>query len=668
MKEATRIKMIMEWDELKALNNYLKSVHLHRKGIHDTIEAYEYATAALFLNETVQKEEKDVEQLRNEASQLEQQADFDNQMSTVDGRNSFQNGRASVGSRAAGFQLAKQAEEENERSELLFNRTSKDAALGKEMLVEAQKALLKAEMGQNATGLDKGICYWASKVCSTVRSNNGGTNSSTPAQPSDDVIKANRDIQNALQIIHKAEEERSLAIELHRNASLHHNMSTSLLADAMAFENQGKTGLDIANEHREKAQEEEAEAKKDEQLAEKEEADIAMKEAEIEDDNERSSLMFRKVGLDHYEEAHAIERMNQDMEWVDKRRAEWGQKMEEAKHHISRAGWEALVASISGLCLLVLVATQIIATFRYQQPVRWILREPPFFKQDLCYLICHGSIFLLIMGFFGELFMDFQDDTIISRAAITIVFALCATYAQLSCLHFPYAFHESGVRECNYCIYFTVMKKVVIEKGVIIAPIFAIEMLLCWCWMGTTVFTQFQKLNNGLMWFVVFCMTAGSLIANNDLSGAPHWSNAPRPSRNVLGDSSQLPTSSANNDERDSLLGPSFSGSPSGDVCRTESPDVSYGSPPSMHSVPFGDSNLSSMDFSWNRDLIKVRLLFEFWLASLALWIIRRDLELIRKLSPLSAGLVWGMAPLWIVNICLFLIIATLIVSLANIK
>ena len=59
MKEATRIKMAMEWDELKALNNYMQSVRLHRRGIHDAIEAYEYATAAIFLNETVQKEEKD---------------------------------------------------------------------------------------------------------------------------------------------------------------------------------------------------------------------------------------------------------------------------------------------------------------------------------------------------------------------------------------------------------------------------------------------------------------------------------------------------------------------------------------------------------------------------------------------------------------------------------
>jgi hypothetical protein len=60
---------------------------------------------------------------------------------------------------------------------------------------------------------------------------------------------------------------------------------------------------------------------------------------------------------------------------------------------------------------------------------------------------------------------------------------------------------------------------------------------------------------------------------------------------------------------------------------------------------------------SWRAELDKIRLLFEFLIASWALWIIRRDMILIMKLSPLSPDLVWGGFPLWILALLLLVVL-----------
>lgn len=682
LKEATDIKYAMEWDELKAFDYFLKSVQLHRQGIHDTIEAYEYEYAAILLNASISEEEQDLDRLRKEAQELEQQAASDQHMSAMDGMSSFRNDRAYVGSKIAGIHLAQQAKDENERSEELMNQTARDEARGKEELQQAREALARAELAQNSTALDKGICKWAAAICNAIRSNGGRKNNQTVvANPSDAVIQANGDIQKALQRIREAEEERSLAIDLHRNASIHANLSTALLQDAKAFSSQSELDLKLSKEYRQKAEEEQAEAERDEALIQEEQADIALKEAEIQNDTEKSTYMFHKVASDRSREARAIQKMSHELEFVERRHSEWEQKMNQARNHVSRAGWEALVALVSALCLLVLVSTRIIATFRYQRPLRWILREPPFWKQDAWYLVCHLSIFVLALSYVGELLRNFHNQTNLSRAGITFVFSLSAAFLQVTLLHFLPAvdqlYRESRL---NFGAIRVLVKTTIFQKGTIIALVSAIEMLLCWCWMGTYAFTQVHKLNNVVVWLVVLCESVGYGLF---LRTQEHAS-AYVPTNCSTGEVASIPSHIVINDEQNSLLGPSYSTKSQGYVPGIQSP--STGTPPSMQSIPLGgaggdDGNYGSLSqffrsylstsplaFSWKSDLVKVRLLLEFWLASLALWIVHRDRELIRKLSPLATGLVWGVAPLWILNICLFLILATLVVLLANVK
>jgi Na+-transporting NADH:ubiquinone oxidoreductase subunit NqrE len=686
LNKAARIKFTMEMDEMKALHNYLQSVEFHRRGIQDTVRAYEYAYDAEYLRESVVEEGADVQRLKEEAKEKEHEAKVDMRKSGIYGMSSFRDSRASVEETVAGVNLAMQAKEENERSEVIMNRTAEEEARGKKKLREAQAALDVAEAAQNQTKLDSGICKWATVVCDAVRTDQNQTASVTA---SDEVIKANRDIRNALQVIHDAEQQRSEAIELHKMASYHANLSTAILRDAQAFKDQADEYRKNAEEYRVIASWEVAEAMKDEVTAEQEENDIKLKQMEMINDTEHSMSLIERVITDRYREEYALEKMNKDLEFVKKRRAQWEEEKEEATLHVAKAGWEALVASLSGLCMLVLVATRIIATFRYQRPLRWILREPPYFSQDLWYLVCHLCIFVLAMGYVGELLMTFHYQSNTARTGITIIFALSAAVLQVTMLHVLPSVHklfqESGI-DANAVRLFVV--QVVIQKGAIIAIVSAIEMLLCWCWMGTLAFTRVHKLNNYLVWLVVLCVSFGYgiFLRTREYAIADYVPAS-------CGTGLEVPSNATNNDdkydERNSLLAPSFAGSSQGSVSTvTNTMGVASNAeaPASMRSVEMGDSlydnddygslsnifrshlSTSPMKFSWKSELEKTRLLFEFWMVSLALWIVRRDLALIRKLSPLSTELVWGQVPLWILNSCLIILFVTLIVSFSNMK
>lgn len=230
----------------------------------------------------------------------------------------------------------------------------------------------------------------------------------------------------------------------------------------------------------------------------------------------------------------------------------------------------------------------------------------------------------------------------------------------------------------------------------------AIEMLLCWCWIGTITFGRAHVLNSSLLWLAVLCMslwygifiqTHKNAVANDLLTNCcDGFDNVIPIIRNEC--------VSGNENERHSLLATSdhesFQASaPSSDNNLStgssnqsslhNSQQVSSSSP-SMESVPIGSTeyedecdygsltdifrahlSTSPDNFSWKTELLKVRLLFEVLIASVAIWIVRRDLSLIRKLSPLAKDLVWGKAPLWILNILCFTAVATVVISFANV-
>jgi hypothetical protein len=61
--------------------------------------------------------------------------------------------------------------------------------------------------------------------------------------------------------------------------------------------------------------------------------------------------------------------------------------------------------------------------------------------------------------------------------------------------------------------------------------------------------------------------------------------------------------------------------------------------------------------------LKKIRFLFEIFIACWAVWIVRRNVVLIIRLSPLVGDLAWGRCPLWILNIFAFVVIAWFVLA-----
>ncbi|OEU08822.1 hypothetical protein FRACYDRAFT_271597 [Fragilariopsis cylindrus CCMP1102] len=316
----------------------------------------------------------------------------------------------------------------------------------------------------------------------------------------------------------------------------------------------------------------------------------------------------------------------------------------------------------------------------------------------MIYLFNHVCIFLLSMGYIAELLKDFHNHTNIARVGITVIFALVAAVLQVTLLHLIPSlyghFRDSTLHSGSIRL---LLRKVVLKKGVIIALVSAIEMLLCWCWVGTMAFTQVDKVNTYVVWFFVLIISVCYTIhiqnhkyaVADDLS--VHLDDVEDQSSNHNNGQSKNYDSdhfdSMNKgDESDSLLPACIQGSTTNNPGSVQGSCQGYKSSiqgskisvvssslmrsiqlESVESDEYGSlSNIfrahlstSPLEFSWESELEKIRLLFEILIASFAIWIIRRDLALIRKLSPLTAGLVWGALPLWILNIFLVVIVAT---------
>mmetsp|Transcript_11885 Transcript_11885/g.25114 ORF Transcript_11885/g.25114 Transcript_11885/m.25114 type:complete len:793 (+) Transcript_11885:143-2521(+) len=735
--EAAGIRFFEELDQLKAMVYYQESIQLHRKGIRDTLEAYAYANETLVLREDKFEKEEDLQRLRDAAAEKEHTASEDTSESASFAADALRLGRESVGSTSTGMALARLAEEENERSAAMLNEVASLEAEGQKKLKEAQNKLARAHATQrrhnnnNGDGENTGICRWAFVmfVCKPLLDDDAGGGSSSnqaatittgPATPSNAVVRANRDVQTALDMIHHTEEQRAQAVELHQNASIHLNQSATILRDAQTFQDEVKADGLHAEEYTQKAKEEEAEAKKEEQQAEQEKAEIAHIETEIRNDTQAAESFSQKVVGDRTRENQAVQKMNQDLEFARQRQAQWEQTTIDATRHVATAGWEALVASAAAVCLFLLVAARIAATFRYQRPLQWILRtDPPHFYHDLLYLVCHLSIFLLAMGYVGELLRVFQNHFNTARAVITVVFAVDAAFLQVLFLHFVpsmLVLYRASRVESKVALH--LVEELVLQRGSILALVSAIELLLCWCVMGTAVFSRIHKLNTHAAWLSVFGLSAGywGFVLEKDKHGAGYWppkhsGDAPRVSSDITSDG-QL----GEDNERHSLLkttsfqGSSVQGSndpgsvessfvvPANDSCSLPSSFQPSVQPAefcsSMESVPMGSApesvvssdeygSLATGDavfrdqllrfvslgkFSWRAELAKVGLLFEILIAALAIWIVFCDFTLVRRLSPLASGRVWDQAPLWIANMILFLAFSAIALAFINMR
>ncbi|KAG7370810.1 hypothetical protein IV203_019380 [Nitzschia inconspicua] len=543
-------------------------------------------------------------------------------------------------------------------------------------------------------------------ACNIVRGN-PLPNSTYPANPTDMAIQANKDIQDALQQIQYAKKERDFGMELLVNASAHANLSTEILQDAEMFRAQANIDRAQANKYRTQEMEDERQFDQDEKTIRNDRIEIAVDKKRMYNYTNTSKSFLEMAMSDYNEFQQAVDRYQASRERAIDMERLLIQKTIEAKQHVSKAGWSALAACVAGACLLAIVSVQIVATFRYQQPLLWIVRGPPDSTHDLLYLLNHVFIFFLSMGYVGELLLDFGNERKLARAAIVFLFSLTGAVFQVAMLHFlPHACKMlQSSSNLDWSTSRVLLREDIVKKGSLVTLVFACEMLLLWVNIGTVAFTGAYKLNNWWCWISVValagCYTFFVLKSNffdrqvdmseylgvfDTVSVGSNPAGISRASVDMEYEkqsllarpSDQGAISSSAQESVQVSMQRSIMSSTSSEICKSE-PKLPSSS--SMRSVPLGSADVSSYGTtdrthltilpeirssfvrSWTGELRKIQLLAEILVASWAVWIIRRDVAIIIKLSPLAKGIAWGRCPFWILNIFLLVALAIFAVS-----
>jgi hypothetical protein len=727
--EASHLRQDLNWDELKVMEYHLEASQMYHESINKTLTAFAYVRRVELLKRNASQEEKTALDLEAEANELKKEAELDKKEGDMWTIRSHADDIAYQGTTLTGEELAEQAKEETEEAQVLMSHAARKRQRGVDDLNKAEADLKAAQEVKNQTVVDGGICKWFQLVCNAARGGSPplpGGNATDP-NLSDEVIKANHDIQFALKEIHYATLERDHAIQLFHNASLHANMSVQILHEAQFFRNQSRLDTMEADAHNSNAAHETKSAAHDELLAGELEMDVTYETAEIKEYINTSSLFFGMAINDHYKAQQLNQKLILELAEVTEVEQELDQKTVEAKSHVAKAGWYALVACLAGACLLVMVLVQIIASFRYQRPLLWIVRPPPHRMNDTLYLLNHTFIFVLSMGYVGELLTNFDQEDKSSRAGITILFAIVAAVFQVSLLHLlPHSyilFQQSHLHSTNIRI---LLKEDIAKKGAVASLVFTIEFLLIWVNVGSAPFKRAYQMNIWWTWIMVFglasCYTLcvkrdrdalrtptdtseyldvfdTDACSNGSLAGHGNYTSpgdeqsierqsllsnyAPESLQGSVQGSVQGPLQgSVQHSFRDSVQ-QSTSSTTQGVILPMTNPPRSYrSSSSSMKSVPLQNENVlggygalgdlstsnhsispeirATFIVSWRSELEKIRLLFEILVASWAVWIVRRDIELIVKFSPLVKGLAWGRCPLWILNVFLLVILLAL--------
>lgn len=713
LKMAATIRYAMEWDELMELEYHNEAYQDNRESLRHLMLALEYAHEAHLLHENITKDRTEIQDLEGDAEEEKKKAEEDEKEASLWALRAFGDGRASVGAGLSGVELAKKAQDENERAQAALQHANQTLTEGTAKLHQAHESLQLAKEAKNHTTLDKGVCRWMSLACDIIRGQ-PTVNSSYPANPNDLAIQANKDIQDALQEIQDANTEKDWGMELLVNASAHANLSTDILQDAKMFRSQAIIDRDQAHKYRTQEVEDEKEYDKDEIFITEDRNEITADRKRMYNYTNTSRSFLEMAISDRVEFRHAVEQYQSSRTRAADMEKLLIQKTVEAKQHVSKAGWSALAACVAGACLLVTVAVQIVATFRYQRPIQWIVKGPPDTAHDLLYLVNHIFIFFLSIGYVGELLLDFGHEKKVTRTATVFLFSILGAVLQVSLLHFlPHIckmLQTSSILDWSSSQ--VLIREDIVKKGSLVSIVFACEMLLMWVNIGTVAFTGAYRLNNWWCWIMVvslagcytsFLLKTDWLDRRMDVSEYLDVFDTVTVESNPLSYEERSRNSVDNQEEKVSLLAQSslrgslsesmrdsasdyVETSAQGSIMNSASPaysksDQRSSSSSSMRSVPLGNAEASGYGAtdqiqtmilpeiratfvrSWTSELRKTLLLVEILVVSWAVWIIRRNIILIFKLSPLVKGIAWGRCPLWILNIFFFVALAVFAMS-----
>jgi hypothetical protein len=518
LEDAAKLKFSMELDELRALELRAEAADLYRHSINHTLQAFEFAREATILKQNIRNETNDVNQLQIEEEQDEEEANRDSQEASLWAIRNYGDNLASMGSSTTGHELAKLALQEHEMADVHSKNADAKLQEGSTRLRVAREQVEIARQNEDVKAnaeASYGICRIFPFACSVVSSrtttdnDETGAYSSAPAQPSDESIRANKAVQDALREINEAKVERDVAMELYKNSSLHSNASAQLLHEAQLFHDQAEYDEAESIAYRDEARDFASEASLDKELIKEEQEKIQIEQTEMNKYVNESRSVLNLAISEHRRASATANAMEGKMAQVRAVEELWGLKMVEAHRHVAKAGWCGLVSAVAAVCLLLLVVVRIVGTFRYSRPLLWVVRDPPHRTHDILYLINHIFIMVLAMGFVGELLLHFREEKTSAKIAITMLFALVAAIFQVTLLHFlPHTFRLFGQSDLQTGNVYVLLHEDVVKKGTVVFLLCAMEMLLIWIIFGTIVFHRAYKWDNWWVWIIVVSLAA----------------------------------------------------------------------------------------------------------------------------------------------------------------
>jgi hypothetical protein len=666
MQEAAVLKRALRMDELQLFNDYRESTLYHLASRQHIRDAYKRQYEAMELLIRVRDEETEAAALHDAASELEAEAEEDETMAEDLDYATIGDHLDYIASKLQGTVLEKRAEEEAAEASELLSQADDLEKKGAERLAQAEAQLNATGTATEVVASHQGLCEWVSWACKSIDKN-------APAeagnQISDEAIAIAASFDEALQLFDAAKNRRDSAMDI-----LH--KSTKDANDSIAI-------LEEANDYREKADEEHLEAMELHDNAKKEKQGAAQDEmvGELED----GEVIADKSRLIGALNAYSRDVVDARAEAENATALDYSRKKEratimetemrirsvtyDAKRHVSHAGWYALLAVSLAIALFSLMMNRIVRTCQTSEPWLWVRRNERLEIRDLSYIYNHFLLLILTMAFSGKLLHDYHRHGTLGRIEITTIFALVGSFFQVTLLHFiPNVVRLVSVSSLNAHTFLTLLLENVAKSGIVVFAVFILEILLFWVNLGDSIFSRIYRLNGPWLWgFIAMTGMLHICILEN-------YSHQSGDDSQVVGSEMSSATASENDqgtemrslvvDESASRSTPSSNSWGSvdlGSASSSRTAGMSYGSTQDGANTLFSSEVSSTFITSWTAQLGRLMFLVEILLASWAVWVIRHDMVVILKLSPLAPRIAWGFFPLWVLDIMLAVLLGNLI-------
>ena len=668
MQEVATLQRGMQIEEFKLFRNYREASDLRLASRRHVQEAYSKEYDAMEVLVRLRSEEKEAELIHEEtqdmasrANQFEQRASNRSYASTAD-RMGY------VASKLKGTSIEKQAEEEAAEASVRLVHAEELEREGLTRLHNAEAILngttVDSDTISEIVASNKGICRWMSWACK-------GVDKSAPMDPnkkvSNEAISLANEFSESLKLIDQAKKERENAVELLHRSSEDVNTSIALLERAYDLREKADREHSDAIELYQKAKAVEEQTEKDEMMGALEDQEVVMDKIRlIEDLNLMSE--FAVEAREEAQNATALEFNSKDEQG---RVIETGLRIRQAtfaaKRHVTHAGWIALFAVLFSVVLLVLAALRVANAFQNNEPFSWLLaRNPKLEIRDISYVALHVMLLLLSLAFSGELLFDYHIRGTVGRVEIVTLFALAGSFFQVTLLHLlPNVIRLIVLSSLNWNTFSTLLLENVGKSSIIVFAVFVLEILLLWVNFGTTLFSHVYKWNGFWLWGFVAMLAVLHIVSFENYQSAVSLRGSHSSRINVTGieEGTELislesgtcstPTSLQSVDLDSQVLRSSDD--------RTV--PVTYGSTYSRPNAAFSPEISATFISSWSSEVTRLFVLVDFLLASWAIWVARHNVSIIFRLSPLSAGIVWGFFPMWVLGVVLLLLLATLLFS-----